>query len=353
MSFFSKNSFLAVDVGTTAIKVGEFRRAGSSVALTNYGFLRSTAHLDGSGSALQSSSFRMLEPLVADYLKQIIKRMGTRVSSAVVSLPAFSAFTTLIELPKMSEEDTERAIPFQSRQYIPAPISSVQIDWFPIGEKKDKNGNLLQQIFLMSTPHATIDKYKRVLKLAGLKMIDSEIENVCLARSLGANLEEPTLIIDIGSRSTSLSVVTKGVLQLASQTDFAGTSLTQVLATGLGIKLNRAEALKIQKGLATTGGTQGLSTLMAPMLDAIISEAVRVNQTFEKTFGQSPKKVILSGGSARLLGLKDYFMSQLGVPVENARPFDGIQYSEALTPLIEELSPRFSVMLGLAMKPLS
>ena len=350
MTLFGKDKFLAVDIGTTSIKIGEFQKTGDRIELVNYGFLESRAHLDGSGSAIQTSSFRMLEPLVVDYIKKLLKRMRVRTKTALVSLPAFSAFTTLVELPKMSEEDTEKAIPFQSKQYIPAPLSTVRIEWFPAGERKNTEGNAMQRVFIVSVPYTTINKYKRVFKSAGLHFIGAEVESISLARVITAGNSETTLIIDIGSRSTSISVAESGSVRLASQTDFAGESLTKVIAMGLDITLSRAEALKIQKGLSGTGGNRGLSTLMTPMLDAIISEVARTRRSFEDSYQRSVKSVVISGGTARLSGIKEYFNKQLNLPIKIADPFTRIIYPQSIQFPVGKLSPRFAVVLGLAMK---
>jgi type IV pilus assembly protein PilM len=350
MSIFGASPFLVVDIGTTSIKVGEFINRAQGVELLNYGLLESQAYLDGTGSAIQTSSFRMLEPLVIDYLKRTLRAMGTKTKRAYVALPAFSAFTTLIELPEMSIEDTERAIPFQSQQYIPAPLASVAVEWFSVGTPQNFSGSAMQQIFLVSVSKNTLKKYERVLRGAGLKMAGTEVESMSLAR-VASQVGELVLIADIGSRSTSLCVAESGVLKFSAQTDFASGSLTQVLANGLNITLNRAESLKNSRGLAPQGGEQGLSTLMAPMLDAIISEATRALTGFERSFGQKVNRVVLSGGGARLIGVEKYFSDELNLPTTQIRPFERISYPSALSAQVSELSSQFAVVIGLALKP--
>jgi type IV pilus assembly protein PilM len=349
MALFGKNTFLTVDIGTTSIKVGEFKRGLDKPELINYGILNSKAYLDGSGDAIQTSSFRMLEPVAQNFLKKLLKRMQTKTRNAVVSLPAFHSFSTLIDIPKMSKEETEKAIPYQSRQYIPAPISTVQIDWSPVGEKKDAEGNIMQQVFLVSTSNSIVEKYNRVFKSAGLQIKSYEPETVSLVRAITKGEPDPILIVDIGSRSTSISVGENGFLKFSAQTDFSGGSLTQVLATGLDITLNRAEDLKIQKGISATGGSEGLSTLMTPMLDAIINEAARAANSFEESYKKSVKRAVLSGGTGRLKGIRDYFSKNLGMPVELADPFGKISYPESLRSLTGELSTKLSVVIGLAL----
>ena len=327
-------------------------RGADGIELINYAVLATTPYLPGADGAIQTSSFRILEPAVTEHLRSALARMKPNTNLSLASLPAFSAFTTLIELPKMSEKELEQSIPFQSQQYIPAPLSTVEIQWFPIGERTDENGTLVSQVFLMSVAKSLIEKYKRIFKSAGLRLDDLEVESLSLARVFSVDVPEPILIIDIGSRSTSFTIAEDGVLKFVSQTDCAGGSLTQVLSASLGITPRRAEELKIQKGLLGEGGEQGLSTLMTPMLDVIISEAGRALDSFRKSYGKKAARALLSGGGANLLGLADYFALGLGMPVSLAEPFSKVRYSPDLAPFVSALGPRFAVVIGAALKHL-
>lgn len=327
--------------------------ASGRTELRNYGLLETYGYLERFNNALQTSSLKALETEVAAYLKLLLNHSKVRTKEVIASLPAFAAFTTLIEMPAMSPQETAQAITFQARQYIPLPIAAVQIDWTKVGERTDENGVLRQQIFLISVPNEQIERYNKIFKSAGLKLIALEVEGVSLSRVLSRNKKSPVLIIDIGARSTSFSIAKDGFLKLAAQTDFAGGSLTQTIASGLNIAPRRAEDLKQQKGLLGSGGEYELSTLILPYLDVIISEAKRVKDNFEKKYNESVGSIILAGGGANLLGIEKYFSQQFGLPVTKAAPFENIIYPPQIAPVIKEIGPAFAVALGLGIKPTS
>ena len=354
MNFFSffgtSRSYLGVDIGTTSIKVVELSRVGEKIRLENYGILETTGAFESASGALQTSSFRLLEPEVSRHVRTLLKRMGSHAREAIASLPAFAAFTTLVELPKMSAEDVARTIPFQSAQYIPAPLSTVSIEWIPIGERVTSEGVAMQQIFLSSIPNELIEKHTAVFKNAGLHLRALEVENQSLARILSYDSDETTLILDIGARSSSITIAAGGFTRYVSQTDFAGASLTQVLAQGLDIAPRRAEELKYTRGLLGAGGEQELSTLLEPILGVILNEASRAKQGYERSYGARVSRVILSGGSARLLGLRAYVEQALGLPTKIASPFEAISFPSSLRPLTAELGPLLAVAFGLGLR---
>ena len=355
-SFFNKfaspKNYLGIDIGTTSVKMVELHHADSILELVNYGFLESYGHLERLNNAIQTSTLKMMDQEIIELLKIIVKNSGVKTTDVVASLPAFSAFTTLLEIPVMSAEDMTKAIRFQAKQYIPLPISAVTIDWVKVGERTDAQGNVVQQILLVSVPNEQIEKYRAIFRGAGLNLISLEIEGLSLARVLTAGEKQTAMIVDFGSRSTSISIASGGYLKFVGQTDFAGGSLTQTISAGLNIRVRRAEDLKKLRGLKGAGGEYELSTLMLPILDVIISEAQRVRNNYEKGYNDKVEKVIVSGGSANMLGIIQYIQEQVGLPAVKANPFSRIRYPSAMEPLVGELGPEFAVAIGLGIKSL-
>jgi type IV pilus assembly protein PilM len=291
----------------------------------------------------------MLEDETVYLLKLLLEQAKFGTTNAIASLPAFTSFVTLLEFPVMEESETAKALQFQVRQHIPLPLSEVTLDWFKVGEKRDDRGNLRQQILLISVPNDQIAKYKKIFKAAGLNLIALEIESLSLTRIL-IDDPKPTIIVDIGARSTNIAVAEQGNLRMNSQTDFASGALTQAIAGGLNISTLRAEDLKKRQGLLRRNAENDLSTLMLPFVDAILSEVVRVKINYEREYNSSIAHVILAGGGAKLPGLEKYAEKQLGVTVAKGAPFRKVEYPLALEPLVADLGPTLSVALGLGIR---
>ncbi len=350
---FPSKNYLGIDIGTTSIKMVELRHSDSILELVNYGFLESYGHLERLNNALQTSTLKMLDQEMIELLKIVVKNSNAKTNNVVASLPAFSSFVTLLEIPVMSKEDTAKTMQFQAKQYIPLPISAVTIDWLKVGERTDENGTAIQQVLLVSVPNEQIQKYKNIFKGAGLNLVSLEIEGLSSARALTYGSPQTTLILDIGSRSTSISIAKGGYLKSVGQTDFAGGSLTQTISAGLNIRIRRAEDLKKLRGLKGAGGEYELSTLMLPILDVIISEAQRVRSNYEKGYTDKVERIIVSGGGANLLGITQYVQEQMGLPAAKANPFSQVRYASSLEPLVGDLGPEFAVAIGLGIKPFS
>ena len=349
-SFFGAQSYLGVDIGTTSIKIIEISSGKNRPKIDNYGILESYGHLERLNDAIQTASLKIMEKETAELLKLLLKQLKIKSKEVIASIPAFSAFITLLEIPEMPEADMVKTMSFQISQHIPLPVQEVAIEWLKVGSREDESGFTKQQILVISVPNELISRYQTVFKLAGLKLKALEVESLSLARALGDNNPAPSLLVDIGGRSTNISVVEKGFLKYNDHTDFAGASLTQSISSGLNINVRRAEELKKQRGLLGGGAEFELSTLAFPFLDVIINEVKRVKVIYEKNQGIKVERVLLAGGGANLLGIEKYFEEQINLPVAIGNPFWKLEYPAKIEPMIKELGPNFAVAIGLGMK---
>ncbi len=344
-------SSLGVDIGTTSIKVVEVKQGDKRPFVVNYGLLESSGYLARANQALQTSNLKIFESDVTELLKTVIREMGTATKDAVASIAPFSAFMTVLDFPNMSQQEMEKAIQYQAKQYVPIPLSEVALDWLKVGESQDDEGFMRQKILLISVPLEQIKKYQRMFAAAGLSLRALEIESLSLARIFGGD-PTSTIVVDIGSRSTNIIFLENGRLAWNVQSDFAAATLTQNLAESLGINALRAEELKKERGILGTGPNRELSTIMIPFLDAIINEVKKAQFGYKAQFPSAKKteRMIITGGGANLLGIGPYFEREFALPVVRANSFAGFEHDPAIEPLIPELNPVMSVALGLGMK---
>ena len=223
------------------------------------------------------------------------------------------------------------------------------------GEYEDESGTPYTQVFLIAVEQAQIKRYQNIFARAGLTLRVLEVEALSVARALTANDPTAALILDIGSRVTSLTIAEAGQPRFTSQSDFAGASLTQSISESLAINPLRAEELKRERGIMSTAPNYELSTIMAPFLDATIQEVKRALASYETQFSSARKveRIILTGGGANLLGIEKYFASHVPIPVVKATPLARCEHSGTIEPLLPALNPLMSVAVGLALRNLS
>lgn len=347
-NLFKQNIFLGIDIGTTSIKLVELQKTREKIELTNYGILEKYGHLERINDAIQTNSFKLLEESTALLLKQLIEKSKTKNRKTYMTLPSFSGFISIMELPEMSDKELARAVNFQAGQYIPMPLQETTLDWQII---ERTNGKII--VLLMAVPTDIIKRYVQSAELAKINLKGLELETVAIARLLGKKEKGTVALVDIGGRSTSINIMDKGALRTSHNVDTAGGDFTQVISSGLGINPLRAEELKRAYGLNLQArGEVKITNLLMPLLDVIKRETEKaINNYFLRT-KKKAEKVILTGGGANLQGLEDYYSKELALPVIKGDPFSWglISYNPNLSPVMKDIGPSLTSACAVVFK---
>jgi type IV pilus assembly protein PilM len=351
MLFSKPKSHLGVDIGTSNIKIVQLRPHESKFVLETYGLVNVAYQLSNkdSGSAIDHT---------ADVLKKLLAQSQVTTNKIVASLPNSVVFTSVIEIPKIPDDEVRSAVESEAKKYIPLPLEEVALSWITIEEKKksvnlDTNLGTISnpdtkhmKILLTAVPTIVVDNYLKVFNMAGLEPLALEIEALALIRSLVGEDMDSLLVIDIGAKNTSINLVDNGYLKLSKNLAVGGDTITTSVAQSLNVSFIRAEQFKKDFGLSSKG--QQLPQVMRPILDIIKNEAAQLVSLYESR-GDRIDKIYLSGAGAKIPSLAQYF-SSFNKPVIMANPWNNVLYPEKLKPIIEPLGLNLAVATGLAMR---
>lgn len=352
-------SCLGIDIGTSSIKVVQLRRSEGRYKLETYGELQTYGYLERLNDPFQTRSLQLLESQVIEMLGKILKEAEVTTKKIVASIPIFSSFISVVDLPPMSDKELSRALAFEAKRYIPVSLNEVKIDWEIINKQpvdstdKTSKKNLFKfRALLVAVPKEVIAKYLRIAHALGLEILGMELENFSYIRSLVGNDLSTSCVLDFGARSTSFTVVDKGFIQMSHSLDTAGTELTKALSHSMGVDFRRAEMYKKERGLDHKELEAGreIKEVILTLIDKIIFEIERAIESYETKTKRKVAKLILSGGSGNLIGLKEYLEGRLKIEARIGNPWTRVAYLPILEPSLTEIAPKFAVAVGLAMR---
>lgn len=352
-------SYAGIDIGTSSVKMVQLKLEENKAKLETYGFLDNFGTFEFSDNTNRIGKLKVLDDRIVEIIKKIVKEAGISTNEAVMSVPVFSTFSSIIEFPEMAGEEIAKAIPFEARQYIPVPLEEVILDWSIVGKKLNKEGGVpgvpkqfITQVMLVAIPKDIALKYARIAESAGLKLVALEAESFAMARSLVGNDKTPVLVLDIGFKHTSISIIDKGCVMVNRGVDTGSSEFTRAVSQGMGIDFNRAEQLKREIGLKQAGTDHEVSKLIMPMIDIISNETFRLINVYMQKNNRRIEQVIVTGGGSRIEGLIEYFEKNLNMKVLAGNPWARVVYNTELDSSLREIAPFFSVSIGLAMREL-
>lgn len=349
---------LGIDIGTSSIKVVQLKQERDKFKLETYGELSFLGYLERTKDSFQTTPFKTIEAITREMLKIVLEKAEVGTRRAIMAVPVFSSFTSVIELPAMSDKELAKAIYFEARKYVPISLSEVTLDWKIIDSGIIKNGASNKpfkgkRILLIAVPNEVVNKYISIADELDLKIDALELESSSLARSLVTDTNSSVCVLDIGARATSFTIIDKGLVQMSHSIDVAGGEMTKILARAMGIGVERAEDVKTTYGLnhkEDKEGREELKEILQTTVDKIINESERMIHSYQTKTNRKIEKLILNGGSAKLAGFGDYIESGLNIKAVVADPWSKIIYPVGLQPVLKKIGPQFSVAVGAAMR---
>jgi len=364
MSIFSKDgSFLGVDIGSANIKVVELKNERGRARLVTYGFVEQSTDL------VKTSSAEMIERIVR-LLKTVLVQAKTGTLKTIAALPNFSVFSSVISLPRMSRKDLAQAVHWEAKKFVPLPIEEMVIDWkllpdmhpvtmspaaaAPPGEAAEvpeaNQSADVTRILLTAAPRNLVERYVTLFKKSGLELTGLETESFALERALVGNDPNPIMIVDVGALTSDIMIVEKGIPILNRSVDVGGITITKAVSLSLGVDTRRAEQFKRDVGFSAQA-EGGIPRTIESSISPILNEIKYCFDLYRSQEGaRHVMKIILTGGSAFLPDLTEYLTRLLSIKVFIGDPWARVMYPSELKPALEELGPRFSVAVGLAMR---
>jgi len=344
-NFFKKKpeTFLGIDIGASAVKMVQIEKKDERHKLKNYAIYSLKDYLKKDNYKVGGELSRVPSAEMAKIIKETMKKAEIEAKKAYLSIPVYSSFSTLIDLPEMPEKEIASAIPFEAKKYIPIPISEVILDWGRVSLSGKTSGH---QVLIIAVPKKVVGYYDQVMQLAGLVSEAIEEETFGLARALVGNDKSAIMLIDAGARSINVSIIDGGYIRITHNLELGGLKITRAIAEQMNYNLEKAEEVK--KSVAGTKEGIQVKGVSRSILENIVVETSKVINSYQSKYNRRVEKCILVGNGAHLVGFVDYLTEGLKLDISFGDPFARIDYPPILKPALKEIRSSLAVAAGLA-----
>ncbi len=158
------------------------------------------------------------------------------------------------------------------------------------------------------------------------------------------------MIVDMGASTTSIIITENGIPVLNRNIDVGGQTITQSLVNRLRVDYQRAEQFKRDIGFSEdiqNSIPKAIETTVNPIVNEI---KYALDVYFTHPHSKPVERIIVTGGSAYLPKLSEYLNETVHLRVFVGNPWSRVLYPEELKPALDEIGPRFSGAVGLAMR---
>ncbi len=329
-----------LDIGSSAVKVVQLKEEGSARQLAAVGIapLPPEAITDGTIKD---------PPAVVKAIKTAVEKAGVRASNATIGVSGRDLIIKRVQIPEVPAKELRDAVQLEAEHHIPFSIDEVFLDYHVV----DRHDGAMDLI-LVAVKKSKVVEYVSLVEEAGLNAVVVDVDGFALGNQFelarAHDDGEAVALIDIGASIMKTNVLKGRSSIFARDIPFGGNNYTSAIAEHLKVPFEQAEAAKLGRDGAANWDA------IVPALEAVSRDlSLEVQRTFDyfaSTVSDRIGKIILSGGCSQLLGLTEFLSSTWGIPVELARPFDGIDIDSGKAEIVNAAGPSLAVAVGLGLR---
>ena len=335
--------FFALDIGTNAIRVVQLNQAG-----TGQWSLAAHAYVPVDHRITTSDSPEAKRKL-GEVIMTAVGQSGIRTKNVAIGLPSNKTFTTVIDVPNVSDAELKATMKYQVDQYIPMSIDDAKVDWALLGPSLREQNQ--QEVLVSSTAKTYSEDRLEMVEALGLNVIAAEPDPIAMVRALTPpNANGMALVmIDMGEQATDL-VITYGDTPRLVRTIPTGLgSLLKAAVQNLNVQEDQARQFILKFGLAPDRLEGQVLRAIEGTLDGFVNEVTKSVKFFQTRYPNIPiNAMLLSGFSAIIPMFGDYLGAKTGVRGVPANPWQGVRLSASDQQQLAAVASEFTIAVGLA-----
>jgi type IV pilus assembly protein PilM len=346
MLSFAKKDIVAIDIGSSAVKLVQLRETKGTYHLVSLGigYLPPEAIVDN--SIMDSSS-------VVEVIRNLVESHKVKTKNVATSISGHSVIIRKIQLPIMTEEELESSIQWEAEQYIPFEISEVNLDFQILGT--DPRDPSQMNVILVAAKKDFVADYVAVFKECGLNPVVMDVDCFAVENAFEVNYglaeDEIVALVNMGASAVNVNVLKSGVSIFTRDIQVGGNLLTEELQKRLG--LSNADAEKAKLGEAVRATAEAINEVMLDATENLAQEVQRSLDFFSATSADEKiNKIFITGGVAKIGMVRDAIERRIKVSVEVVNPFRQVMVNQKNFDLdyVDSVGPIFTVAAGLAMR---
>jgi type IV pilus assembly protein PilM len=381
------SKILSLDIGADNTKIAQVKVRGKKIKVTKY------VMFDTPKDSLDDGRVVDVGILSDEIRNQIISNKLTA-RETIITISGTSIITREITLPKVKTKELKSIIEMEAPQSFPIELTNYLLD-YKILEEVNTDEGLKYRILMIAAPHNIISGYVELVAKSGLhlnaidylgnsivKFISMEVaksDREIDATKAKAILQKDAFeymmnkkmsilkfvnnesihdghksyiahndsmaVIDMGAKTTTVTIISNGVMQFSRMLLYGGEKITHVIAEALGITFEEAEEKKKQYGIildVDEGKWSDEELLINESIRRALSDFIDdITHFFDFYNSRGQGKWIdhmyLIGGGGLLKGLDEYIGNGFNTKAEALRKFRSISYSKKHSDFADKL----------------
>jgi type IV pilus assembly protein PilM len=340
------SKIIGLDIGSNSVKIVEIDRSKKGYELQYVGLAPLP---DG---AIAEKSIKKAD--VVGNAVRALHGLSSRNKQVAVSLSGKAVIIKQVTMTSMSDAQLEKQIQMEAEPYIPFDIKDVNLDFFIMGDRPEKEGAM--EVVLVAAKKDYMGEYMDLLKSLGLIPVVVDVDPFALEvmyEFCYPNVQEEIVaLVNVGASTMNINILKSGASQYTRDLPLGGDSITREIMRFFDVSYERAENIKRGAQLDKINA-RNLRKIFQRSVDYFVSELQKILDFFSTNVSYDPiQKIFLSGGAAPTYGLVQTIESELNIPVEIIDPFRSLKVNEKVFDMdyLNSIGAQMAVAVGLALR---
>jgi type IV pilus assembly protein PilM len=341
-----KTQLTGLDIGSRIVKAGEIVEGKKKKILRRFAMAEIPPGVIEDGVIKDA-------PAAARVIQDLFRTNGFKELNVAISVGGYSVIVKKISVQTMTEEQLHDTIQFEAEQYIPFDINDVNLDFQVLG-KNEANPSQMS-VLLVAAKKDMIADYVNLVQQAGLNPCVIDVDAFALQNIYEINypdVAESVALIDIGASKTSLNILKEGSSVFMRDVSLGCSQIDQRIVSLTACTALEAERIKLaQQTMAISPSNR--AEIVTGVVTDWCNEIRRALDFFYSTYPDDQiKRIVLSGGGARVAEFRRMLSSETSAVVETIDPFRALEvekghFDEAF---LEQVAPQAAICMGLAIR---
>ncbi len=343
---FGSKETVALDIGSSSIKLVQMSMGKQGWQIQRIGMKELPPDAIVDGSIIDSLT-------VINTIKEILKEENIKTKYTVSALTGHYVIIKKVTFPAATEDELAESIQWEAEQYIPFPVTEVNLDFQILGVDSEGRGQM--DVMLVAVKKDVISDYTSVLTEAGLTPVVVDVDAFALENMMEINYPvvsgEMIAVVNIGASITSLTVIVDGVTTFTRSIPMGGNQFTEEIQRELGVSFHEAESIKV--GAKSSDKSAEIASAIDLVSNNLIMDVKRSLDFFlAGGHDLNVNKIYVSGGGSLIEGLNELMQEKTSIPVEPIDPFKNVDLAvKGMSgDEIKKLSTFFGVGVGLGIR---
>ncbi len=317
---------VGLDIGSHSIKIAVLEKTSQGHRLSKHGVFQlygSDESFDPEGPKRSVVVPRMLSAFTnLGQTPRKVKHLASAIGGQAVSAKEIKSI-------QMTDEEMDSSLLLEARKHLPLDGSDSIVDFQILGDDPTEPDKV--RVLLVAATRKYFENHVEMLRDIELRPGVVDIDQMAVLNSYITQNDLPedgvTISLTIGCRKTTLTALGRRSFFFTRDIPIAGWAFTQELMKRYGLDYNKAEKIKASHGLSPdlplvqANGDKGLHLAEKSALDKLGDEINRSLRYYVKESGESYfQNILLTGGSAYMPGLIEFFEKKFNLPVSTYNP---------------------------------